>query len=81
MKRYVKNLLSRLLNHLNRSPRIKYTGQRVLRRVPRLRRLVLRIMHGGSIYIHEVPPDTFDARGEQQKRLLDDLQQRWNRQP
>ncbi|MCG6658030.1 hypothetical protein HOP52_09715 [Halomonas campisalis] len=81
MKRQLRRLVARLLNRLVRIPRLKLIGQRVLSHFPRLRGLVLRIMHGGSWRAPSAQPVTnaFDTRGERQQRLLDDLQQRWNR--
>lgn len=81
MKRQLKRLISRLLNRLARSPRIRLAGQRLLDRFPRLRGLVLRLMHGGPVFQHQAPPNAFDERGACQQRLLEDLQQRWNRHP
>ncbi|MDZ7853758.1 MAG: hypothetical protein U5L98_14230 [Halomonas sp.] len=80
MKRRLRRLLSQLVHLLLRQPRIKSTGQRLLSRVPRVRALVLRVIHGGPLF--ELNPSRvydFDARGERQQRLLDDLQERWKR--
>ncbi|WP_299313381.1 hypothetical protein [uncultured Halomonas sp.] len=76
-----RRLLSRTLMRLARSPRLKLLGQRTLSRAPRLRGLVLRLMYGGAWRAGEAQPvNDFDGRGEYQKRLLDDLQQRWERE-
>lgn len=75
-----RRLLSHLLLRLARSPRLKLVGQRLLSHTPYLRGLVLRVMYGASLRSREAEPlNAFDGRGEQQKRLLDDLQQRWER--
>lgn len=80
MKRTLRRLISRLLNRLVRMPRLKLAAQRILSRYPRLRGLVLRMMHGGRWFAREGgAPNAFDARGEQQQRLIEDLQARWNR--
>ena len=80
MKRFLRRLVARLLHRLVRMPRLKLFAQRCLARFPRLRGLVLRMMHGGAWFPGAPPPpNDFDARGERQQRLMDDLQARWNR--
>lgn len=72
-----RRLLSRLLQRLARSPRVKLLGQRLLSRFPRLRGLVLRMLHGAPLLARRAPVNAFDARGACQQRLLEDLQRRW----
>lgn len=79
MKQALRRWVSRLLQHLVRSPRIKWAGQKVLGRFPRLRSVVLRLMHGGALCERTVASNEFDTRGEYQQRLMEDLQQRWKR--
>lgn len=80
MKRSLRRLVARLLHRLVRIPRLKLAGQRFLSRFPRLRGLVLRMLHGESWAVPDSPPpapNAFDARGEQQQRLLEALEARW----
>jgi len=66
----LRRLIARLLQRLLRSPRIKLAGQRLLARTPRLRGLVLRLLHGAPLFEKPTPPNAFDARGEWQQRLM-----------
>lgn len=70
----LRRLVARLLQRLLRSPRIKLAGQRLLARTPRLRGLVLRLLHGAPLFEKPAPPNAFDARGERQQRLMEALQ-------
>lgn len=82
MKQMLRRMMARLVRQLLRSPRIKLLGQRILAHFPRLRGLVLRLMHGGPLFQGDEPiANTFDARGENQQRLLEELERRWERQP
>ncbi|MBB3142869.1 hypothetical protein [Halomonas organivorans] len=80
MKRMLRRLISRFLHRLERSPRIKLWGRRILERLPRLRGLVIRLMHGGPLLERQLPPNEFDTRSEPQQRLIEDLQHRGSRQ-
>ncbi len=80
MKRMLHRLLSSLVWWMLRFPRMKVLGQRVLTNFPRLRGLVLRLIHGGPLFrTDSCPVNDFDTRSERQQRLLEDLQRRWGR--
>lgn len=79
MNRTLRRLISRILHRLLRFPRIKLLGQRLLQRLPRVRGLVMRLLHGGPLIQRQIPVNEFDARSDTQQRLMEDLQMRWER--
>ncbi len=82
MKSTLRRLVARLLHRLVRIPGLKLAGQRFLSRFPRLRGLVLRMLHGESWAVPDATaPNAFDARGERQQRLLEALEARWETRP
>lgn len=79
MKQALRRWISRLLKRLAHSPRLKSIAKRSLERVPRLRGLVLRLMHGGSLFGRQAGINRFEPLSDYQQRLTQDLHKRWGR--
>lgn len=78
LKGRLRRLLGTLLLVVVRLPHARALGQRVLAPFPRVRALIIRLLHGGNPG-RIAPANAVDGRGECQQGLIDALTHRWDR--